>query len=61
MVVLMSTMPEGSNLMNCDMIFSVKRNTDGSINKFKVRLVADGQTQRHGVDFDRVFACWSVL
>ena len=49
-------MPDGSNLMNCHMIFSVKRNADGSIDKFKCRLVADGQTQRHGVDFDRVFA-----
>ena len=55
-VVLMSTMPEGSNLMNCHMIFSIKRDADGSIKKFKVRLVADGQTQRHGVDFDRMFA-----
>ena len=55
-VVLMSDMPGGSNLMNCHMIFSVKRNADGSIDTFKCRLVADGQTQRHGVDFDRVFA-----
>jgi hypothetical protein len=55
-VVQMSTMPEGSNLMNCHMIFSIKRDADGSIKKFKARLVADGQTQRHGVDFDRVFA-----
>ena len=55
-VVPMSTMPEGSNLMNCHMIFSIKRDADGSIKKFKARLVADGQTQRHGVDFDRVFA-----
>ena len=55
-VVLMTDMPDGSNLMNCHMLFSVKRNADGSIDKFKCRLVADGQTQRHGVDFDRVFA-----
>ena len=34
----------------------MKRNGDGSIDKFKCRLVVDGQTQRHGVDFDRVFA-----
>ena len=47
-VVLMTDMPDGSNLMNCHMLFSVKRNADGSIDKFKCRLVADGQTQRHG-------------
>jgi len=28
----------------------------GSIDKFKARLVADGNTQKHGVDFNRVFA-----
>ena len=34
----------------------VKRKADGSIEKFKARLVADGNTQKYGVDFDRVFA-----
>ena len=30
-VVLITDMPDGSNLMNCHMIFSVKRNANGSI------------------------------
>ena len=51
-----SRMPNGSNLMNCHYVFNVKRKSDGSIEKFKARLVADGNTQKHGVDFDRVFA-----
>jgi hypothetical protein len=42
--------------MNCHLVFSVKRNADGSIDKFKVRVVVNGQTQKHGVDFDRVFS-----
>jgi hypothetical protein len=49
-------MPDGTNLMNCHFLFAVKRAKDGSIDKFKARLVADGNTQRHGVDFDRVFS-----
>ena len=48
--------PADANLMNCHFIFTVKRNADGSIDKFKARLVADGNTQRHNVDFDRVFS-----
>ena len=51
-----SSMPPGSNLMHCHYVFTVKRKADGSIEKFKARLVADGNTQKHGVDFDRIFA-----
>jgi hypothetical protein len=51
-----SSMPPGANLMHCHYVFAVKRKADGSIEKFKARLVADGNTQKHGVDFDRVFA-----
>src|SRR6056297_1483400 len=49
-------MPLGSNLMHCHFVFAVKRKADGSIEKFKARLVADGNTQKFGVDFDRIFS-----
>ena len=39
-------LPKGANLMRCHMFFSVKRLADGSIEKFKCRLVAKGNTQR---------------
>ena len=55
-MVLESSMPPGSNLMHCHYVFTVKRKADGSIEKFKARLVADGNTQKHGVDFDRIFS-----
>ena len=48
--------PAGCNLMNCHFIYDLKRNVDGSIAKFKSRLVADGNSQKEGVDFDRVFS-----
>ena len=51
-----STMPPGSNLMHCHYVFDVKRTSTGTIEKFKARLVADGNTQKHGVDFDRIFS-----
>ena len=51
-----ASMPAGSNLMHCHFVFAVKRKSDGSIEKFKARLVADGNTQKYGVDFDRIFA-----
>ena len=42
--------------MHCHFVFAIKRKAHGSIDKFKARLVADGNTQKHGVDFNRVFA-----
>ena len=53
-LVLLSSMPAGSNLMNCHFVFDVKRKKSGEVLKFKARLVADGNTQKHGCDFDRV-------
>ena len=49
-------LPEGVNIMNCHMVFTVKRLSDGAIEKFKCRLVANGNTQKQGVDFDRIFS-----
>ena len=28
----------------------------GALDKFKARLVADGNTQKYGIDFDRIFS-----
>ena len=37
-------------------VFKLKRNADGSISKHKARLVAKGYVQRHGIDYEEVFA-----
>ena len=42
-----TSVPRGSNLMNCHYVFDVKRLRDGTVEKFKARLVADGNTQKY--------------
>ena len=54
--VKLSSLPPNANVMRCHFIFTVKRQRDGSLDKFKCRLVADGNTQKYGVDFDRIFS-----
>lgn len=49
-------LPTGVKPIGLRWIFKIKRNADGSINKYKSRLVANGYVQRHGIDYDEVFA-----
>jgi len=49
-------LPTGAKPIGLKWVFKIQQNSDGSINKHKARLVAKGYVQRHGVDFDEVFA-----
>lgn len=49
-------LPYGAKAIGLKWVFKIKRNADGSINKYKSRLVAKGYVQCHGIDYDEVFA-----
>lgn len=49
-------LPEGAKAIGLKWIFKIKRNSDGSINKYKSRLVVKVYIQRHGIYFEEVFA-----
>lgn len=49
-------LPAGAKPIGLKWVFKIRRNSDGSVNKYKARLVAKGYVQRHGIDYDEVFA-----
>ena len=49
-------LPPGKNLVGSKWTFKHKRGPGGEITRYKARLVAQGFSQQHGVDYDEVFA-----
>ena len=43
-------------LLKCRWVYKIKRDESGTITKYKVRLVAKGFTQQHGVNFFETFS-----
>jgi hypothetical protein len=46
----------GVNLVSTKWVFTVKRKLDGTVERFKARLVARGFSQVHGIDYTETFA-----
>ena len=50
------TLPPGKHSIGNEWAFKTKFNADGSICKYKARLVAEGYSQRYGTDYAEIFA-----
>ena len=50
------TLPPGQNLLRTKYVFKRKKNSDGSIAKYKARLVALGHLQVYGRDYKETFS-----
>jgi hypothetical protein len=51
-----ATLPQGRSAIPCKWVFKRKLNADGSIDRYRARLVLKGFRQRFGIDYTDVFA-----
>ena len=50
------TLPPRKSVVSCKWIYKIKTHSDGSIKRYKTRLVAKGFTQEYGIDYEETFA-----
>lgn len=48
--------PPHAHIIGCQWIFKIKRHSDGSVARYKARLVANGNQQEEGLDFYETFS-----
>jgi histone deacetylase 1/2 len=47
---------KGKNIIDSKWVYRIKKNADGSIHRYRARLVAKGFKHRYGIDYEDTFS-----
>ena len=54
-------LPPGQSVVGCRWVYKIKTKADGSVERYKARLVVKSFTQEYGIDYEETFAPISRL
>ena len=46
----------GKSTIGCKWVYTIKTQSDGTVDRYKARLVANGFTQEYGINYEETFA-----
>nr|GEX83056.1 retrovirus-related Pol polyprotein from transposon TNT 1-94 [Tanacetum cinerariifolium] len=52
----LTTLPKGQKAIGVKWVYKAKKNAKGEVEKYKARLMEKGYKQKHGIDYEEVFA-----